>query len=492
MITYDFNLRLIATNPGTDFNGSIYGDFSVDPNKYYWLIEELYDTITKRNIIPLGVIQGRLFIKLIEDYNRYDISKSWNMFEASSSLVPNLFPLLHHYNNVDSSGNVYNYQLNSAFYQSAFIINTFHNSNASIEPLYYFYNLPSNENTISITINGYTVNKIMLINPSEFYTFVDSNNNLNRYPVVYDSINVPTFPPEYGLLYNTLPSKIKQIQIFNSTFNNSYKNDSQFSNIITLIENTDNIYEQFYIDTITTLEKLRSTINSVINNSIIINSSNVNTYNNYNFSSYSLFVPTYYNQSQSSIDSGLGIQKFLINNKGFILTQIKQVFDSSKKITSDLTTYLNDVSQTLVNNINYITSNTGLLAVYSSDYIESYKPKYYLENTVNQNIFTISDFKIETLFDMSVNISDPATDIYLNNEIINFSIDSSGNYIGNGTTAIEVSEQKIYSTEIYEYKMNNFISDRFSYLGPVRFDKGTFVEYDRYVTHRCKDFGMDK
>jgi propionyl-CoA carboxylase beta chain len=24
------------------------------------------------------------------------------------------------------------------------------------------------------------------------------------------------------------------------------------------------------------------------------------------------------------------------------------------------------------------------------------------------------------------------------------------------------------------------------------FDAGTFVEYDRYVTHRCKDFGMEK
>ena len=24
------------------------------------------------------------------------------------------------------------------------------------------------------------------------------------------------------------------------------------------------------------------------------------------------------------------------------------------------------------------------------------------------------------------------------------------------------------------------------------FDKGSFVEYDRYVTHRCTDFGMDK
>ena len=24
------------------------------------------------------------------------------------------------------------------------------------------------------------------------------------------------------------------------------------------------------------------------------------------------------------------------------------------------------------------------------------------------------------------------------------------------------------------------------------FDKGTFVEYDKYVTHRCSDFGMEK
>ena len=24
------------------------------------------------------------------------------------------------------------------------------------------------------------------------------------------------------------------------------------------------------------------------------------------------------------------------------------------------------------------------------------------------------------------------------------------------------------------------------------FDQGTFVEYDKYVTHRCHDFGMDK
>ena len=484
LLTYDFGLKIIPGYPSVGSNSTLSQNPSYygSRNKYYWLIEKIYKTTTKLNIMPF-VVQDFLYLftcPIIELFN-YDYQKSYNFYEIESSLVPNLFPILHHYNNIDSSGNVYNYQLNSEFYQSAFILNTFHNGNASTEPLYYFYNLPSNENTVSITINGYTVNKIMPINPSEFYTFVDSSQNLNKYPVVYDPINVPLFPLVYNVTPFPLASKVRLISIFNSTFNSSYLNDLQFSNIVTLIENTINTYNKLYYNTITTLKTLGSTIDGVINNSNIINVTNLNNYNSFNFNSYSVCAPTYYNQSQSVINSGLGIQKFLINQKGFILTQVHQVYDSSKKITADLTNYLNTVSQTLVNNINYINSYVGLLSVYSSDYIESYKPKYYLENTVNQNVYTISNFKITTLFDMSGNISDPTTSIYLNNEIINFSIDSSGNYIGSGTTVTEVSEKKIYSTEIYKYNTNDFISDRFSYLGPVRFDNGNFVFLDSYT-----------
>ena len=448
-------------------------NYTGNNSKYYWLFDSKNGTIipliwkpTESNTEsdPTRTI---FYLASLEDIQKCDPSGNYSVYEVTTK-VPNLFPILHHYNNIDSSGNVYNYQLNSAFYQSPLILNI----NTSTEPLYYFYNIPSNENTTSITINNYVVNKLLPINPSEFYTYIDISGNTNKYPVVYDIINakqqVTEAPPSDAIILGLIISKVEQISFFNKQFDTSYKQDVQFSNIVTLIENTNLLYQNFYLDIIATLKSLGSTISTVIDKTNLIN------YNNYDFDSYSLFVPTYYNQTASSICNGLGIQKFLIDQKGFILTQTNQIFDSSKKITN--TSYLQTVSQTLVNNINYIKNYDGLISVYNSEYMESYKPKYYLENTVNQNIFTATDYKIQTLFDLSGNFSDSNTEIYFNNELI----DISSNYIASGPTLYEVSEKKIYSTEIYKYKINDFVNDRFSYLGAVHFDQGNFVFSNSY------------
>jgi hypothetical protein len=263
LLEYDFGLNKINSiilPGGAIKQGTVYiPGYVGNSSKYYWVVKSNSSMQTSAPLIYKKV--GVLSFVLQEDMYNIDPSGNYNVYEVITK-VPNLFPILHHYHNVDPSGNVYNYQLNSAFYQSPLILNI----STSTEPLYYFYNIPSNENTTSITINNYTVNTIMKINPSEFYTYLDISSNTNKYPVVYDPINLKTI---------SIGSKVQQIEFFNKQFNTSFKQDVQFSNIITLIENTNTIYQNFYLDIIETLKSLGSTISTVIDKTNLIN------YNNY-------------------------------------------------------------------------------------------------------------------------------------------------------------------------------------------------------------------
>jgi hypothetical protein len=294
LLEYDFNLNQIAIDVQVvnfSFNVDIIGDV----NSFYWLIvskDKSYNVLPKNEFLPVK-FNGESFI-VFGDPSFY----SWDLYEIKTSLVPNLFPILHHYTNTDLSGSIKNYQLNSSFYQQPFILNTYNkyivkdlsgnlidangnlidvsgnvidiNGNRIIldgneniieysydlsnnrltndgyyiienlsgnlnlydnpngigdpitdfgtisyktgpglyykyrtndEPLYYFYNIPTNRSTTSITINNYKVNKILPINPSEFYL-----NNNNRYPVVYDPINLNKYYPKELIIsqYNSL------------------------------------------------------------------------------------------------------------------------------------------------------------------------------------------------------------------------------------------------------------------------------------------------
>jgi hypothetical protein len=575
LIEYDFNLNQIATDvPVINFSFNV--DISGDVNSFYWLIiskDKSYNVLPKNEFLPVK-FNGESFI-VFGDPSFY----SWDLYEIKTSLVPNLFPILHHYTNTDLSGSIKNYQLNSSFYQQPFILNTYNkyivkdlsgnlidangnlidqsgnvidiNGNRIIidenddvieytidlsnnritndgyyiiedvsgnlnyyddpdgigdpitefgtisyktgpgiyykyrtnfEPLYYFYNIPSNRSTTSITINyDYKVNKILPINPSEFYI-----NNNNRYPVVYDPINLNKYYPK-ELIVNQ----------YSSLFYKTYFQDDNFSYLLETLEKINKLYENLYSDLIKELKNLGKTSLSVIDNSIFINNPNLQNYNSFDFNSLSLFVPDYYDISSNFIATGSAINKFKISNKGIILSQLKQKFKSNQKISNDLTNYLYSVSNTLLNNISYIESNKDLINILNKNQFEqSYQPRYELENIINSNLYDISSYKITTLFDLSGSFTDENTEIYFKN----FIIDLSSNQVARGNSLIEISERKTYSTQILAFNPNNFNNDKFNYLGPIYFtafnvaflNSYTFINYFNDVFILLDDFSINR
>ena len=541
-------------NWGITFQYSI--PITIIPNTFYWLIayKDNYGNLLPNKVYKSVKIEGNNLI-LIGDANNLQ----YDLFNLPSSLVPNLFPILHHYLNTDLSGNIINYQLNSDFYQKPYIFNTYHkylakdtshnlidssgyiidmqnhrlnatldkiiqdlNKNIynytidisgnmitsdgykiiidpsgdsnyfvlydtigltiiyqndgitpiyleylygnglfyinqlSAEPLYYFYNFPTNKYTTSIKINGKNINKLLQINGGEFFI-----KNQNTYPAIFDILKLKS-----NISFDSIVSK------YNSYFNQIFLEDPINSPIVNLIEETNKLYENLNLDGINILKSLGQTISSVIDNTTVINNLNLINYNSYDYQHYSLFTPYYYNLSSATISSGIGIQKFLIANKGPIFTQSKQIYESSSKISQNLQSYLNKVSSVLLQQINYVNTYQDLNnALNPNGYQNTFLPKYQLENTINTNLYTITDMTVETLFNLNGNYTDSNTEIYLNNELI----DISTNNIASGKNMFEISEENIYKNTIVNKPKNDFDSNKFNYIGPVNFDNGSFI-----------------
>jgi hypothetical protein len=258
-----------------------------------------------------------------------------------------------------------------------------------------------------MTLNGVNINKIFSINPSEFYSLGGS-----RYPAVYDVLNLKSFVQKDFI-----------ISTFTKLFDDIFVHDVNYSTLVATLENANLTYDNLYLNLINVLKNLGKTSNTVINNTITINKYNLEQYNSYDYKNMSLFTPDYYDLSNNFIQNGIGMTKFKIWKKGTILTQLKEKYKSSMKISSDLTNYLNTVSQTLLNNINFIDENTDLINTLNvSNYTQSYNPKYILENKVNTNFYDISSYKITTLYDISGTYSTDTTEFYFNNQLIDLQL----------------------------------------------------------------------
>ena len=338
-------------------------------------------------------------------------------------------------------------------------------SNKSVEPLYYFYNFPINERTKSITINGRNVNRLFQINPSEFY--------------IKDNISYPPiFEPLKMKQANIIPNLKKSIiNKYNQLFDTIFLEDLNFSPILNIIENADDLYQDLNVNGIKLLKTMGKTISTIIDNSHLINNLNLENYQSYDYKNNSLFAPYYYNLSNTFISSGIAIQKFKIAAKGYILTQPKQIFESSTKISTNLYNYLNSVASVLIKNINYVNDYQDLEdSLNENEYINSFLPRFQLENNVNKILYTPTTYKIETLFDLSGYYSDSNTEIYLNNLLI----DISSNNITTNENMFEISEEILYNNEIIYQRYNNFDNEKFNYIGPVYFSEGSFIFNNTY------------
>ena len=434
LLSYNFNLELIIQNP-TIINNIIDNNTGTN-NNIYWLIDN-----DKVKFIPVKYQSNQFYI-----YGDISGNYNWNLYVNTSSCVPNLFDILHYPLNIDQSGNVKNYELNSQFYQLPFMMPIQNNSS-----LFYFYNFPISDITQEILVNDNKVNIVFDIQPKEFYDI--SGQKISS---VFDITQQPTYINKTDILNNLV-----------TLFDTTMLHDAKYSEIINLIENTNNLYKKLIMDTIDTLKNLGKTINQVINNSIKLNDTNIIQYNNYDFNIYSLFSPSYYNLD---IDTSFGLNKLKLKNKGQILLPIKNIYKSHEKISSSYTTYLNTVSTTLQSHITYINSYQDLINIYQTNqYQEKLDYKYKLENIINQNIFTTSNYTIQTLYDLSGNYSNSNTEIYLNDIIL---LDISSNNIVSNNNIFEIKDETAFKTEIFYKPLNDYDINKFNYLGPINFYNG--------------------
>jgi hypothetical protein len=338
-------------------------------------------------------------------------------------------------------------------------------STKSEEPLYYFYNFPTTEKTKSMTVNGRKINKLFQINAGEFYM----KNNIS-YPPIFDPLKM-----KKANLVNNLKQSI--ITKYNQLFDTVFLEDLNFSPIINNIEKATSIYEELNLNGIELLKNMGKTISTVIDNATIINDLKLENYQSYDYKHYSLFAPYYYNLNNTLISTGIAIQKFKIAAKGFILTQSKQTFESSAKISTNLYNYLTTVSNVLLKNIDYVNEYQDLYnSLNENEYIRSFEPRYKLENNINTILYTPLDYTVETLFDLSGYYSDSNTEIYLNGLLI----DISSNNIAKKEHMFEISEEVLYNNEIIYQRYDNFNNEKFNYVGPVYFSEGNFVFNDSY------------
>lgn len=455
LISYDLGLSLDTPNVTIEFiNNNYILDLSGRTmNKFYWLVSRSINNnyIGKQIFIPL--VSNDKILTLMEDtqiIQNYIILGYTFDFYSCNILTPNLFTILYHINNPYNQN--YELQLNQSFYQQPLLLNTTTTNNL---PIYYFYNFPTNKYTVSIKINTKKVNRLLPINPSEFY--INTYNTYKPIPVVYDPINLNTFQSKENLISTLL-----------TNFNDVYINSELYSNIINLLEQSNNIYTKFNEDIFDFISTIGKTSNTVLENSDIINTMKLRLFNQWDFNTYSVLAPKYYNLSPTQINEGIGLGKFQLNQTYLMLKQVKDIYKPNFKISDSLTNYLKNVSNSLLGELTYITSNSDLNNILNSEqYIEKYDYKYKLENKINLNTETITNFSLNTLFPLDDSSNNQ---FYFNNVQIDIS-----NGIATGQSLFEIKDETKIITEYFEQKNNDYNSNIFNYLGPISFGNNNFI-----------------
>ena len=423
LISYDIGLNL-QNNNVTIINNIINIPLAV--NNFYWLVSNSNNNqyIGKQIFIP--VISNGTYLTIKGDLTNYP-NYTWDLYTCNIQ-TPNLFTILYHNNNTYNNSS--QLQLNQSFYQQPLLLSITTTNNL---PLYYFYNIPSTEYTTSITINNNKVNKLMPINPSEFYY-----DNTTYIPVVYDALNM-----------NPYLSKSELINLFIINFNNVYINSEKYGNIINLLEQSNILYKNLLKNMLNYISTIGKTSNTILNNIEIINNLELLLYNNWDFQNYSLYAPKYYNLTSNQINYGIGINKILLNSSYLMIKQVKDIYKPYNKLSSSLTEYLNNVPIVLIDQLNYINNNITLYNFLNENqYKEKYDYKYKLENTINNNLEIITDYTINTLFNLDLS----NTQIYFNNTLI----DISSNNIATGSNLFEIKDESKIITEYFEEIYNDY------------------------------------
>jgi hypothetical protein len=427
-----------------------------------WLIATHFNNkkIPKEIFISVKMSESKTIFRIDGTIN--PLSYSYSLFKLNSDIllsIPNLFSVLHHPNNYSSQTSSYNYKysINQSFYQLPMIFKIITAPTDTTDdynniPLYIFYNINMSENA-TIKLNNKNVIKICPINSNQFYR--DTNKNI---PVIFEYKNL-----------NKYLSKSELVNLLIDKFDKTFIYNSLYGNIIKVLEQSNKLYKNLIADSIELLKKLGKSIEHVIDTSKIINEINLLNYSNRDFDIYSVLAPKYYNTNSML----LGMNTIDITNQWFIFKQIKDIYKPSNKISTNLSYYLKNVSNTILKHIEYLEDNNEIIKIFNrNQYQEKYDYFHILHNSIQTNYLTIDNYTIETLYDMGNNYLSENTEIYFNNILLDISSNNVVTDISNNL--FEITDNDSFLTEKFIENKDSYSNEKFNYLGAVQFKNGNF------------------
>jgi hypothetical protein len=418
------------------FSIPVRNDWVVDPNKTYWLVY-------LDQYIPLKYKNQNFIV------NDPLIPNIYTIREIDNNSLPSFYLLLNYYNNPNRPSDIMDF-----FFQTPMIFLT--NSTINI-PYFYFYNIPFIiDNQTTMTLNNKSINLIIPINSNQF--FIKGTDKIST-----------LFDKE---ILTSVTTRIDLLTFINQKFDSFY-NDPQYIAIINLLEQAKNdilnLNFNMFDNTL-----FGNTTQLIINNIKKINNYDLINFNNEDFEKYHKLALDLYGNNSTLISSPV-IQN--INKNIYIYPIVSYI--NNRKLTSTLTTYLNNIPKFFQDQLSYINANIDYQNLTNkNEYFQSYDSLNKIKLDIQSNAYDFSDlYIINTLYAFDpTNLSS----IYYNN----FSIDISGTttktILTNNFDKI-IQNDKLYKTSILETNYFTFDKNKFNYIGPIYLNSSNTIIFENSV-----------
>jgi hypothetical protein len=298
-------------------------------------------------------------------------------------------------------------------------------------PYIYVYNLPFIINSdTNIFIDNFKLNSLFPLNSNQFF----------------DKKISPTFCKEN--LSNRISFQTILSYMYN-LFDDLYINNPQYSNIINVLETSNNQFINLNLDLLNNTSYYGSTSQQIIKNV------NLPTFSNNDYLKYNKLC--------------LGIYDTLLLNTTIYNTPYVQY--SGKGRLNNIEIYLNEIPKFFIEQITWITENQDYLLI-----TNKINQNYSSLSDINHNIETIffnqTKYKYKTMFNIDTN---NLISIYNNNK--KFNIDSYETNITNITNTFYADymdniKNNDIKTDIDIIKLDN---DKFEYFGPIFLDSNNNI-----------------
>ena len=376
----------------------------------------------------------------------------------------------------------------------------------------YFYNIGFKIDSSSIiTLNNNTINYLLPISTQQFHInetdiyYKYNNGALSQ--ANSDEILQITFNPAFDefnltnifiknnyyfdIFIDNVLDKINDVLFINPDYNTIISSidtaNNKFINIITEILSDNTLFGLTSNEIINNVSKLNKFTNDIMINSTFNNSNDISVildiivYTNYDYFKYSHDALRLVEQDGLKADGDLINYDASITTLN-ILSPVFEYYNANKKISSNLTDYLNNVRDFFVSHINYVNNNIDYLNITNpNNYIEKYDSYTEIKQSINNNFYDYNSSSIITT--LHPILEDNYYKIKLNNnELNNISVDKTNNIISTSTELNVIDEEFFYDSKMIQTNRNIYNNNKFNYLGLLSIDEYSKIIFnDRYT-----------